>query len=93
MMSNIPFDRSKLTLSDIDCEALRAAIIAELDAINLYEQLAAVTESEALKKVFLDVAKEEKTHVGEFQTLLLMLDEEQKAELEAGRKEVEELLE
>lgn len=93
MMSSIPFDRSKLTMTDIDREVLRVAIIAELDAVNLYEQLAAVTESEALKKVFLDIAKEEKTHAGEFQALLLMVDEEQKAELEAGRKEVEELLE
>jgi rubrerythrin len=42
--------------------------------------------------VLLDVAKEEKTHVGEFQALLLLLDPEQTEELEAGRKEVEEEL-
>jgi hypothetical protein len=42
---------------------------------------------------FLDVAREEKTHVGEFMALLLNLDEEQVEELEAGKEEVEELLE
>ncbi|GAH69824.1 unnamed protein product, partial [marine sediment metagenome] len=38
-------------------------------------------------------AKEEKTHVGEFQTLLLKKDKEQVEELEHGKKEVEEMLE
>jgi rubrerythrin len=40
----------------------------------------------------LDVAKEEKEHVGEFQTLLLRLDKELVEEMEEGRKEVEELI-
>ena len=65
-------------------------MIAELDAINLYEQLAAMTTDENIKKMLLDIAKEEKTHVGEFQTLLLNRDKEQVKELEAGRKEVKE---
>ena len=38
----------------------------------------------------MDVAKEEKTHVDEFQTLLLKLDREQEKEL-AEKKEVDEL--
>jgi rubrerythrin len=41
--------------------------------------------------VLLEVAREEKTHLGEFQTLLLKVDAEQVQELEKGRKEVEEL--
>jgi rubrerythrin len=65
-------------------------MIAELDAINLYEQLAAVTKNENLKLVLMDIAREEKTHMGEFQTLLLQLDKEQVGELEAGKREVEE---
>ena len=40
----------------------------------------------------MDIAKEEKTHVGEFQALLLEKDPEQARELEAGRKEVKEEL-
>jgi len=72
---------------------LRLAIIAELDAVSLYEQLAAATNNRNIKKVLLEVAKEEKTHVGEFQTLLLKEDEEQVEELEKGKKEVEEIIE
>jgi len=91
MLSQIPFDLGKLSDEDLEREILRVAIIAELDAINLYEQLASMTENKLVKKVFLDIAREEKTHVGEFQTLLLMRDEEQVKELEEGREEVEEL--
>lgn len=93
MLSKIPFDVSKIEEEDLDKQILRVAIIAELDAINLYEQLAALTEDENLKAVFLDIAKEEKTHVGEFLTMLLMKDEEQQEKLEAGEEEVEEILE
>jgi rubrerythrin len=60
-----------------------------LDAINLYEQLSATTKNKNLKVILLDIAKEEKTHMGEFQALLLKLDKEQVKELEAGKKEVE----
>ena len=76
----------------MDRETLRVGIIAELDAINLYEQLAAITGNENIKKVLLDIAKEEKTHAGEFQALLLERDEEQKGGLEEGKKEVDELI-
>jgi rubrerythrin len=54
--------------------------------------MAALTENEDIRKVLLDIAKEEKTHMGEFETLLLMKDEEQKEELKEGEEEVEELL-
>jgi rubrerythrin len=91
MLSQLPIDLTKVKKEDLDKEILRAAIIAELDAINLYEQMAAVAEDKNIKVVLLDVAKEEKEHVGEFQTLLLKFDEEQVEEMEEGRKEVEEL--
>ena len=92
MLSKIPLDLEKVKKEDIDKEILRAAIIAELDAINLYEQMANLTTNEDMKKILLDVAKEEKTHVGEFQTLLLKQDAEQVKELEEGKKEVAEEL-
>jgi rubrerythrin len=50
-----------------------------------------MTKNKDIKKVMLDVAKEEKTHVGEFQALLLRIDKEQVKELEEGKKEVQEL--
>ncbi len=91
MLSKIPINLEKVEKENLDKEILRAAVIAELDAINLYEQMAALTENVDMKKILLDIAKEEKTHVGEFQTLLLRNDEEQEKELEEGKKEVEEL--
>ncbi len=91
MLSQIPADLSKLSKENLNQEILRVAIIAELDAINLYEQLAALTDNTDIKKVFLDIAKEEKTHVGEFQTMLLRLDQEQVREMERGQKEIKEL--
>lgn len=91
MLSNIPYHLDKISKDDVDKELLRAAIIAELDAINLYEQMASLTCNKKLKTIFLDVAREEKTHVGEFQALLLKRDKEQQQELEKGREEVEEL--
>ena len=92
MLSKIPINLNKIKKGDLDKEILRVGIIAELDAINLYEQMAAMTENENIKKVLLDIAKEEKTHVGEFQTLLLKEDRKQEKELEEGKEEVEELL-
>jgi len=91
MLSKIPVNLEKIKKKDLDKEILRAGIIAELDAINLYEQMAAMTENESIKKILLDIAKEEKTHFGEFQTLLLKEDKEQEKESEKGRKEVSEL--
>jgi rubrerythrin len=91
MMSKIPTD-AKVEKELLDNEILRIGIIAELDAINLYEQLAAATSNEHIKKTLLDIAKEEKTHVGEFQALLLKMDKEQVEEMEEGKKEIEELL-
>jgi rubrerythrin len=93
MLSQLPIDLAKVKKENLNREILRAGMIAELDAINFYEQMAALTENENIRNVLLDIAKEEKTHMGEFQTLLLMEDEEQKEELKEGEKEVEELLE
>jgi len=91
MLSQIPFNLEKMKKEDLDKEIARIGMIAELDAINLYEQLAAMCENKKLKKVLLEIAREEKTHVGEFQTLLLEMDKEQVEEMEKGKKEVEEI--
>lgn len=91
MLSQIPVDFNKVKKDELNNVILRAAIIGELDAINLYKQMAALTDNEDIRKVMLDIAKEEKTHVGELQTLLLRLDQEQVQEIEQGKKEVMEL--
>jgi rubrerythrin len=92
MLSKIPITLDRIKKEGLDKEILRAAMIAELDAINLYEQMAHMTRNENVKKLLLDVAREEKTHVGEFQTLLLSEDPQQESELKEGEKEVEALL-
>ena len=90
MLSKTPTDFKNVKKEEVDKEILRLGMIAELDAISLYEQLAAATENKNIRKILLDIAKEEKTHMGEFQTLLLKIDQEQVRELAGGKKEVEE---
>lgn len=90
-MSQMPIDLKGVRESEVDKELLRVAIISELDAINLYEQCAGSTKDADVKKVFADIIKEEKTHVGEFQALLLTRDLEQREELIHGDKEVDDL--
>jgi rubrerythrin len=92
MLSKIPIDLNRIKENDLDKEILRSAMIAELDAINLYEQMAGMTENKSIGKLLLDVAREEKTHVGEFEALLLTEDKQQKEELEEGKKEVKEIM-
>ncbi len=91
MLSKLPINLQKVSKENIDKEILRVGMIAELDAVSFYEQLAVMTENENIKKVLMDIAKEEKTHIGEFEALLLKIDKEYERELEEGKKEVEEL--
>ncbi len=90
MLSKVPLQLKKMKKKDLDREILRVGIMAELDAVSLYEQLAAMTGKESIRKILLDIAREEKTHVGEFQALLLREDREQAEELRAGEREVRE---
>lgn len=92
MMSKVPIDLDRIKKEDLDREIIRIAMIAELDAVSLYEQLESMTDNPNIQAVLQDIALEEKTHVGELQTLLLQFDDEQEKELIKGREEVEELL-
>ncbi|MDP8263045.1 MAG: ferritin family protein [Candidatus Ancaeobacter aquaticus] len=92
-LSKIPIDLKKVSEEDRDKEILRVGIIAEYDAINLYEQMAAYAKNPMIKKVLLDVAREEKIHIGEFQALLMSIDKEQLEEMQKGEKEIEEMME
>ncbi|CCC81142.1 family 1 encapsulin nanocompartment shell protein [Thermoproteus tenax] len=77
----------KLSSAEV-ADALRLAMAAEIDAINLYLQLARLIDDEKIRGVFEDVAREEKTHLGEFLEALKRLDPTQAEELEAGAREV-----
>ena len=91
MLSQLPINLEKGTSEDVNKQILRAGMIAELDAVSFYEQMAKMTDDENIKKVLLDIAKEEKTHIAEFETMLLRLDSEQVEENEKGKREIEEL--
>ena len=51
MLSQIPIDLRKVKKENLNKEILRAGLIAELDAINLYEQLAALADDDIIKEV------------------------------------------
>lgn len=92
MLSQLPINLDKVSKEDLDKEILRAGMIAELDAVSFYEQMAALTQNENIKKVLIDIAREEKAHIGEFETLLMLEDKEQVEESKDGKEEVEELI-
>lgn len=87
MMSNIPTSNNG---QNIDKQITRIGMLSEIDAINLYEQLAELATDDDLKKVLLDIANEEKVHVGEFTKLLNSYDKENESETNKGEGEVEE---
>ena len=88
LLTSAPVELKSVDNAHKDKEILRLAIISELDAVSLYEQFAESATNAKVKDILLDVAKEEKTHIGEFQALLKELDPEYKKELKKGKKEV-----
>ncbi|MCE4614202.1 MAG: rubrerythrin [Desulfurococcales archaeon] len=72
------------------CDALRLAIIAEIDAITLYRQIAEAAENKLVKQVFNEVAEEEKEHLGEFMYLLKKCDKTIVRMMGHGEEEVKE---
>ena len=85
---NVP-DR-KLTNEEL-IRALRLNIAAEYEAIFLYMAHAEATDHPLAKKVLVDVANEEREHVGEFQRLIEILTGDEDQYVSTGREEVNEL--
>ena len=75
-----------------DITILRLGMIAELDAVSLYEKFAQLASNKNVKKVMLDVAHEEKVHAGEFETLMEELDPKYEEAEEEGEEEVKDML-
>jgi len=80
MLHLIPAYFEKLSKTDLDKEVLRFGIVTELNAINFYEQLSALTINKSINKILLDFVKEKKAHVERFQTLLVEYDHKQREE-------------
>jgi rubrerythrin len=71
--------------------AIRYNIAAEYEAVQLYMQLAESTDNEKAKAVLVDIANEEREHVGEFLRLLKELDPDEEKYYQEGAEEVEEM--
>ena len=74
-----------------DMAVLRLAIVAEYDAASLYENMAQEVSDKNVKKVLLEVANEEKAHIGEFEFLLEHIDPEHETNEQKGEDEVMDL--
>jgi rubrerythrin len=72
--------------------AIRFAIAAEYEAIQLYMQLAESTDNKLAAELLKEIADEERIHVGEFLRLLKQLAPDEEHFYSQGAKEVEEII-
>ena len=91
MMSLNPTELNKISPKNRDQQLLRLSIIAEYDAASLYEQMSEMATNPDVKEVMLDIAREEKVHIGEFEALLEELDPEHEEAEEEGEEELEDM--
>lgn len=82
----------KLTKEEL-IRAIRLNIAAEEEAIHLYMAHADATDHPLAKEVLIDIANEEKVHVGEFSRLLQILTGDEDKYLQEGIEEVDEMAE
>lgn len=80
----------KLTKEEL-IRAIRLNVAAEHEAIHLYMAHADATDHPLAKKILIDVANEEREHVGEFNRLLEILTGDEAKWLAEGREEVDEM--
>ena len=90
MLAQSGVDVSAIPQSKNDIDLIRTAMVGELDAISLYNQIAETSDNEEVKKILLSIAQEEKVHMGELQKLLDKLDPENKQSMEQGEEEAGE---
>ena len=82
----------KMTKQEL-VQAVRVEIAGELEAQLLYEAHAAATDDEVARKVFLDIADEEKEHMGELLALLQHLAPQEANHIAEGVGEVQGMME
>lgn len=73
-----------------DAAIARLAMIAEMDAANLYEQMISQVQNKDLKEILQDIANEEKVHAGEFEYILSQVDPEWEDFEDDGEEEAED---
>lgn len=82
----------KLTKEEL-VRAIRLNVSAEEEAVHQYMAHAEATDDPLAKRVLIEVANEERVHIGEFQRLLQLLTGDEDKYLAAGAKEVDEIAE
>ncbi len=82
----------KLTVQEL-IRAIRLNIAAEHEAIHLYMAHAEATDHQLAREVLVDIANEERVHVGEFQRLVQILTGDEDEYLAQGREEVDGMAE
>jgi rubrerythrin len=80
----------KLTKEEL-IRAIRLNIAAEHEAIHLYMAHADAADHPLARQVLIDVANEEREHVGEFMRLLEILTGDEDEWVAHGKKEVDEM--
>jgi rubrerythrin len=80
----------KLTNEEL-VRAIRLNVAAEHEAIHLYMAHAEATDHPLAKKVLVDIANEERVHIGEFERLLEILTGDEDEWIAEGREEVDEM--
>ena len=79
-----------MTLEEL-VRAVRLSVAAEEEATHLYMALADATDNPLAKAVMIDIANEERVHVGEFQRLIQLLTGDEDKWLADGAAEVNEM--
>ncbi len=80
----------KLSLGEL-VRAIRLDLSAEEEAVHLYMAHAEATDHPLAKKVLVDIANEEREHIGEFARLLQILSGDEDSFLANGAQEVDEM--
>jgi rubrerythrin len=73
-------------------QAIRLDIANELEAIYVYDAHVEATDDVRAKKIISDIRDEEKAHVGELMTLLMVLDPKEVEMFASGEAEVNKML-
>jgi rubrerythrin len=84
--------KRKLTKDEL-IRAVRFAVAAEFEAIQLYIQIAESSSNELAMAVMKDIADEETVHAGEFLKLLYELNPSEEKRYRKGFGEVQEIIE
>lgn len=74
-----------------DAKLIRKSIIEEMEAVNDYIERASKCENDVVRKVFLDIAEEERVHFGEFEMLLEAVDPLHEPSEDEAEEELEDM--